>query len=141
MAMDLEQVLLARAAQDAEKYPSDEAATYGGAALGALAGYSTLGEGLHQVGRNYERIANKVAPLPDGKLRKSPKYMPGGRMAGGLVGAILGGALGPTIRNAMVSESPAATLLAKAQAGTMTPSDAYALQKVLGETYSQMGIV
>ena len=40
---------------------------------------------------------------------------PGYRMAGGLVGAILGGGLGAGARELMISESPAARLLARAQ--------------------------
>ena len=69
---------------------------------------------------------------------------PGGpvkRMAGGLVGAILGGQLGNTIRQMAIQESPAGALLAKAQAqGELNDIDKRALQQVLADTYSEMGI-
>ena len=69
---------------------------------------------------------------------------PGGpvkRMAGGLVGAILGGQLGNTIRQMAIQESPAGALLAKAQAqGELSDVDIAALQQVLADTYSEMGI-
>ena len=69
---------------------------------------------------------------------------PGGpvkRMAGGLVGAILGGQLGNTIRQMAIQESPAGALLAKAQAqGELSDVDKAALQQVLADTYSEMGI-
>ena len=69
---------------------------------------------------------------------------PGGpvkRMAGGLVGAILGGQLGSTIRQMAIQESPAGALLAKAQAqGELNDIDKRALQQVLADTYSEMGI-
>ena len=69
---------------------------------------------------------------------------PGGpvkRMAGGLVGAILGGQLGNTIRQMAMQKSPAGALLAKAQAqGELSDVDKAALQQVLADTYSEMGI-
>ena len=44
------------------------------------------------------------------------RIKPGMRMAGGLVGAVLGGALGAgTAQQAMIQESPAARMLAKVQ--------------------------
>ena len=63
-----------------------------------------------------------------------------GRMAGGLVGAILGGGLGVGVRNAMIGASPAANLLAKAQTQGLTASDQEALQDIIANTYTQMGL-
>jgi len=143
----MEQVLLAQAARDAEKYPNNEAATYGGAALGGLVGVGA-GDLLHMDGRLGEQIADVVNPIykeVDGKKvkqkRGSHALKPGPRMAGGIIGAILGGALGPSIRNEMIQTSPSAALLAKAQTGTMTQSDVIALQQEMAKTYSQIGIV
>ena len=70
---------------------------------------------------------------------------PGGpvkRMAGGLVGAMLGGQLGGAIREMAIQESPAGALLAKAQAqgGELSAVDKAALQQVLADTYREMGI-
>ena len=64
------------------------------------------------------------------------------RMAGGLVGAILGGQLGSTIRQMAIQESPAGALLAKSQAqgGELSDVDKAALQQVLADTYREMGI-
>ena len=144
--MDIEQLLLAKAAQDAEGYPSEQAAQYVGAALGGYIGAMGPGQFIHSTGRGYERLMDKAAPqyeVKDGAKVKKPRgnrMMPGGRMAGGLVGAILGGALGPAARNEMVGNSPAASILAKSQSGTMTEADAYELQRVLADTYSQMGL-
>ena len=130
MATNLEQLLLAAAAKEAEGYPSQEAAQYTGAAIGALGG-AALGSVPHQIGRGLNAVSG----------RKPNRFKPGTRMAGGLVGAILGGALGEGVRNDMVSNSPAAAMLAKSQAGTMTPGDAYTLEQILSDTYSQIGIV
>ncbi len=63
------------------------------------------------------------------------------KMAGGLVGAILGGALGPAVRQSAIQNSPAGELLAKAQAqGGLSEADTINLQNILAETYSEMGI-
>ncbi len=64
------------------------------------------------------------------------------KMAGGLVGAILGGALGPAVRQVAIQDSPAGALLAKAQAqgGELSPEDTINLQNILAETYREMGI-
>jgi hypothetical protein len=59
------------------------------------------------------------------------------RMAGGLVGAILGGALGVGAKQVMMQDNPAAELLAKLQVdGDLSPSDQQALQSVLADTYN-----
>ena len=74
------------------------------------------------------------------------EHLPGiggarGRMAGGLVGAILGGGLGMGARQAMIQESPAANMLAKMQAqGTLNPMDRAQLQSVLKDIYNNPGM-
>ena len=50
-------------------------------------------------------------------LGAKPSMRPGFRAAGGLTGAILGGALGAGMASIMKSESPAARLMGKLQAG------------------------
>ena len=63
------------------------------------------------------------------------------RLAGGLVGAILGGGLGLGVRNMMVQDSPAAAMLAKMQAqGSLNPMDRNQLQSVLKDIYNQGGM-
>ena len=60
-----------------------------------------------------------------------------GRLAGGLVGTILGGGLGLGVRNMMIQESPAAAMLAKIQAGgNFNPMDRNQLEYVLKGIYN-----
>jgi hypothetical protein len=61
-------------------------------------------------------------------------------MTGGLVGMIMGGALGEGIRQLAIRDSPAATLIAKGQAQGFTDADKIQLARVLEDTYTQMGI-
>ena len=143
MAIDIEQVLLAKAAMDAERYPSEEAAIYGGAALGAGLG-ALAGQPVHMLGNTINSGLDAVNPQRP--MRKgtggapAQSLKPGPKMAGSLIGMILGGQLGPEIRQEMIDNSPAAELLAKFQSGTGTAADAYMLKEVLADTYSQMGV-
>ena len=107
----VEEILLAKAIADNQSQVSQQTATNIGGSLGAASGLLA----------------------PGGPVK---------RMAGGLVGAILGGQLGSTIRQMAVQESPAGALLAKAQAqgGELSEIDKRALQNVLAETYSEMGL-
>jgi hypothetical protein len=127
----IEQVLLAQAAQEAEQGPrlSDMVAlgAGGGAAMGALTGAvpHMLGKGI-------------------GHLRGTNHMMkPGARMAGGLVGAILGGGLGAVAQNQMANQTGAAgAMLAKIQAqGGMMPGDEAALENILRDAYSSQGLL
>ena len=106
----VEEILMARAMQDAADKPTPlEAITAGGGA-GSIAGM-----------------------LAGGKLGK--------RMAGGLVGVILGGGLGAGTRNMMINNSPAAKILAKAQAqGGLTSIEIDQLERIIADTYTQMGL-
>lgn len=105
--MDIQELLLARAMADAEKRPDPAAAMGGGAAVGGVLG-----------------------ALPGiGGVK--------GRMAGGLLGTILGGGLGMGVRQMMVNESPAANILAKMQSqGSLNPMDRNQLQSVLRDMYN-----
>ena len=131
MNPDIEQVLLAQAAREAEQAPrlSDAVAlgAGGGAALGAL-----MGTAPHLIGRGV------------GHLRGTNHMLkPGMRMAGGLVGAIVGGGLGAAAQQAAINEpSGAGALLAKIQSqGGVTPEDQARLEIVLRDAYSSQGIV
>ncbi len=126
MAVSIEDILLARAQQDEQNRPDvGLAATVGavgGSMLGAAAGAPAHGAGL---------LVNRVLGKQTNPLK------PGMRMAGGLVGAILGGALGAGARQMMVEESPAARILAKVQTqGELSHADTLALQNILADTYS-----
>ena len=131
MNRDIEQILLAKAAQDAEQGPrlSDMVAlgAGGGAALGALAGipFDAVGRGV-------------------GKLRGTNRMLkPGLRMAGGLVGAIIGGGLGAAAQQQAARETgEAGSLLAKIQAqGGASALDQARLEAVLKDAYSQQGLL
>ena len=133
MNPDIEQILLAQAAREAEEGPrlSDVVAlgAGGGAALGAALG--GIPHGISQMAR-----------------RNQPKGMmngmkPGFRMAGGLVGTILGGGLGAAMQQQAVSEpSGAGALLAKIQAtGEVTAEDQMRLESVLRDAYSEQGLL
>ena len=120
MAPSIEDILLARAQQKEEERLSPEAAAIIGAGLGSSLGV-TGGHVLHKGGNFLNKIKDGLAAgqgltrSPGQVLRTAVK--PGPRFAGGLVGAILGGALGPGTRDLMIQESPEARMLAKIQMG------------------------
>ena len=131
MNPDIEQILLAQASREAEEAPrlSDMVAlgAGGGAALGALTGAAPhmLGKGIGHI-----RGTNHFAK-------------PGLRMAGGLVGALIGGGLGAAYQQSAIREpTGAGALLAKIQAqGGVTPGDQAQLEAVLRDAYSSQGII
>jgi len=127
----IEQVLLAQAAQEAEQGPrlSDMVAlgAGGGAGMGAL-----IGTAPHMLGKGI------------GHLRGTNRMMkPGARMAGGLVGAILGGGIGAAAQQSMANDTGSAgALLAKIQAqGGLMPGDEAALESILRDAYSSQGLL
>ena len=126
MAVSIEDILLARAQQDEASRPSAGQAAGVGAAGGALLGMMA-GQPVHNAGV----LLNKMSG------RKANPVKPGMRMAGGLVGAILGGALGAGAQQMMIKESPAARMLAKVQTtGELSYADQQALENILADTYS-----
>ena len=115
---EVEDILLARAQQEERDRISPQNAALLGAGIGGTAGI-TLGD-------VYQRLLPNKNPLK-----------PGMRMAGGLVGAVLGGALGAGSRELMIKQSPAAAMLAKLQTeGDLSVNDQQALQCMLADTYS-----
>ena len=130
MAVGIEDILLARAqADEREQMNAGNLATILGAGIGGTAGVA-LGDVAHRLrGESQQSIMRARNPLNKGR--------PGVRMAGGLVGAILGGALGVGTAQMMKQNSPAAGMLAKLQTqGDLSASDIASLQQVLGDTYS-----
>ena len=94
----------------------------GGAGIGVAGGQLP-----HMVGRGINKVrGHKPNPIK-----------PGPRMAGGLTGAILGGALGAGTAAIMKQESEAARLLGKlqAQGGKMSSNDQAILANLLGDIY------
>ena len=125
----IEDLLMYKLQEDAASVPSQQTAMLGGAALGAVPGLAA-GVVVNEAGNNVNKLLN----------RTPRQFAPGFRLAGGLVGAILGGRLGSGVRNMMISDSPAAELLAKVQTGNMTEADMLELEQVLADTYQQMGL-
>ena len=121
---------MARAIRDSQNVPGAGTATIGGAIPGALVG-AAAGSLPHVI------LKNTTGRMPG---RSGGPMKPGARMAGGLVGAILGGGLGAGTRQMMIDNSPAASILAKAQTGEMTPSDQALLAEILTDTYKTMGL-
>jgi hypothetical protein len=126
MAVSIEDILLARAQQDEQGQMSTGTAGSIGATAGGILGM-VVGQPVHNAGV----LINKM------NGRQPNRVKPGVRMAGGLVGAILGGALGAGARESMMSESPAARMLAKIQAqGELSYADQQQLENILADTYS-----
>ena len=126
MSINIEDILLLKARQDALNREDKGAAITAGAIGGSLAGVG--------LGHLHERL------IPDTQMRiTQSKFKPGSRMAGGLVGAVLGGALGAGTKAMMTQGSPAASLLAKIQTdGELTPAEARQLKEVLTATYNDI---
>ena len=125
----IEDLLLYKAQQDAASKPTAEEAVLTGAPIGAMLGVAA-GNTAHNIGKGINKMTGHTAG----------RFVPGNRMAGGLVGAILGGTLGSGVRNMMIQDSPAAALLAKAQTGELSQQELGQLEQVLTETYQQMGL-
>ena len=127
MAVSIEDILLARSMADSDKQPDMGQ----GALIGAgLAGAAGIG---------YTDLAARLRPQTQMDVMPPRGYRlkPGHRMAGGLVGAILGGALGAGTASMMKDNSPAADILAKLQVqGELNAVDQQALQSILADTYS-----
>lgn len=127
MNPDIEKILLAQAAREAEQGPklSDSVAlgVGGGIALGAA-----LGTPVNAV---------------QGMFGKRPMFKPGPRMAGGLVGALIGGGLGAIAQQQAIRETgEAGALLAKIQAqGGMSAQDELMMERVLRDAYTQQGLL
>ena len=127
--LSLEETLLLKAAQ-AEKEKQEATKLAGG--LGA-AGGAVLGAAAGSIPHALGRAVNKLRPG-----RSINTLKPGFRMAGGLTGAILGGALGAGTAAVMKQENPAAQILAKIQAtGEISPFDEQQLINILADSYKK----
>ena len=125
-----QEALLFQAVRDEEAAQMQaQAATFGGAGIGALLG--TAGGAIPH------RLGNAINNLRGVKRGPMRSLKPGWRMAGGLTGMILGGGLGAGMAAIMKQESQAANLLGKVQAqgGQMSEVDQAVLGKLLGDIY------
>jgi hypothetical protein len=142
MAINLEDALLAKAQLDQQNQMGMSTAALLGSGAGALIG-ATAGAVPHSLGLQINKIKDRLAEgqglvrSPMQKVKTAVR--PGPRMAGGFVGALLGGGLGAAAQQAAMQNSPAAVLLAKLQTeGSLSPSETQQLQSVLADTYSNI---
>tara|TARA_Y100000401_G_scaffold72133_1_gene58203 strand:+ start:22675 stop:23151 length:477 start_codon:yes stop_codon:yes gene_type:complete len=152
----LEQILYLQAQEDGNALVTPELAV----ALGALAGGGSglyLGNKAHQLGRQINNVKDMVSPVYEtekakfsgvsrGKpntyakktspIPRNKRIGPGNRMAGLVLGSILGGLAGPEVRKQAVGESEAARLLAKIQIGApLTTTERQVLENVATKQY------
>ena len=129
MSVSIEDILLLKAQQDANNRENNGLAIAAGGTLGTALG--VLGGTPSHV-RGYKSLETKL------KDRMPLSVRPGARMAGGLVGMALGGALGPgTAQLMMQGSGGAGELLAKIQVGQeLTRHDEQRLISILGEAYN-----
>lgn len=156
----LEEILLYKAAEeqqaaDAMGNAAILAGSVGGAGLGAGIGHID-----HSTGKLVNRLRDMVDPVVEIKDVKGTggapaqqriskprgggiaRLKPGARMAGGLVGMILGGALGNQIRSNALQENTGASLLAKAQIqGGLSATDLALVENLAEEYYEQQGLI
>jgi len=131
MDPQVEKILLAQASREAEQGPRLGDMISGGAGIGAALGVMTGGVG---------HVLSRLGKAP---VQGLGRLKPGLRMAGGLVGAIGGGALGAFAQQQMVNEpSGAGRLLAKMQAqGGLTGTEKEQLEAVLADAYTRDGLL
>lgn len=138
MAISIEEALLAKAQLDQQNQMGMGTAALLGGGAGAIAG-ATAGAVPYGLGKLKDRLmkGKELVSGPMDSMRKAVR--PGPRMAGGFVGALLGGGLGAAAQQAAMQNSPAAVLLAKLQTeGSLSPSETQQLQSVLADTYSNI---
>ena len=145
MASSIEDILMAKAMADAQYRETDNT----GLAIGALSG-TALGAALAPLNNN-EALAQaasygktRIGPVQAGstqRLYRGQSANLGRRMAGGLVGAIVGGGLGLGIQQMAKQQSPAGALLAKIQSqGSLDEMDRMQLQVLLKDIYNNPGM-
>jgi hypothetical protein len=124
MAVGIEDILLMKAAQERQEKMSPQ--------TGAILGAAAVGAGGLAIGDLAQRLNPTIV-----KGNFGARLQPGRRFAGGLVGAVLGGALGAGVASSQRNYSPAAALLAKVQTqGELSAADQNALQAVLQDIYT-----
>ena len=134
----LEEILAYKAAEKSAQGDSmQNAGTILGATGGSLLGMMA-GIPVHKAGNAVNSIRDSLAARQGLSAPRNPlkALKPGYRMAGGLVGMIVGGGLGNAIAAQAVAENPAAELLAKLQVqGDLDIGEQMALEKLVGSYY------
>ena len=149
--MTPEQLLLAKL--ELENQQAGTAPVIGAIGGGIVGGLG--GQGVHSVGNAINRGLDKVSPYHPVTMRNEKgkpiahsmkpvprgsgirRLKPGNRMAGALVGVLLGGGAGEGVKRMMIENSPTSALLAKLQTdpASMTERDIALLEETLADTY------
>ena len=139
----LEEILAYKAAERAQE---GDAAQNAGTVLGATGG-SLLGMmagiPVHKTGNAINAAKSMLGSTQGAAAPRNPlkALKPGYRMAGSLVGTILGGGLGIGTRQMAIESSPTARLLGKIQSDQeVTETDRRQLAALLEDTYSTIGL-
>ncbi len=139
MAVSIEDILLARSMEEQSEGMRGLSSNLGDMSpyVGGIGG-GIIGAAIGEAGLIKDKARERITDDSiGGQIRRG--VTPGKRMAGGLVGAILGGALGEGAKQLMVQNSPSAELLAKLQVtGDLSPQDTKTLQYLLSDTYSNI---
>lgn len=136
----VEEILLARAIDNAENQPDMGAAIALGSGLGTLGGYAAMApaQSVANAPGNAINMLKDAAASRKGAPREDIKRRPrkGLKKAGGLIGLLVGGGLGAGLTNQILRESPEARLLAKIQVtGRIEPEDEILLTRLLEDYY------
>jgi len=138
----LQSLLMRQAILDEENRLQPEQGAALGATAGAVLGTLT-GVPIHMKGRHDMSRQDSKNPVMverggiEGQMYRKDmmhnKARPGARMAGGLVGALAGGALGAGTAELVKRESPSARLIAKIQTqnGRLTPQDEQIMEGII----------
>ena len=141
--MDLQDILAYKAAE--EERNADSLLNAGitvGAGGGALAGI-LAGQPVHMVGNALNNGRDALAARQGLSAKRQPMraLKPGPRMAGGLVGMIVGGGLGGAVAAQASRENPAAEMLGKiTTGGDLTTQEKVALESLVTDYYKSQGI-
>ena len=142
--MDLQDILAYKAAEDERNADSLlNAGITVGAGGGALAGI-LAGQPVHMVGNALNNGRDALAARQGLSAKRQPMraLKPGPRMAGGLVGMIVGGGLGGAIAAQAGRENPAAEMLGKiTTGGDLTAQEKVALESLVTDYYKSQGLV
>ena len=138
--MSVQDILMQQVLRDNQAQPDPAVAMGVGATGGALAGIAA--GHLPQVAA--QGVARMLPPVKSSQSMAQAmrgRIRPGFRAAGGLLGAIAGGALGAGAANMMRTSSPAGEMLARIQAtgGELTSIEQMQLQQILADAYNNMG--
>lgn len=153
----IEDILIQRALADEQSRPQQIPMVAAGAGLGAYLGQGVGAalnapfyygsKGARSMGRGVKNLLG-MGPQTEKALRRQGRqdlkrevkdrlHPESPRMAGGLIGMMLGGGLGEGVRQLAIQESPAARVLAKIQTqGRVTPEDQAMIETLLAESYS-----